>query len=346
MPHESGCFGAVSGGPSRDVPPGATARSSSLRRVGCATLRPWRDLRASSPFMTTLARSLLCTFLVSGLLLAQRADPAPKEPKPAPAANPHAYVPFREHDLAKVARLDGTPEQRTVTLEGAALHAFVEDLFRHARSYPTSFADDEEKALATREAKALGEVLEVAIGNPDADVDLRVLLDAARLEVCAHNLDVAGAATRARGYFERILAKDAEHAEAHLHFGMHLVGLPGGAKDAVPHLEFARDHGQKVALRGLGLAHVMLGDREKAIAYLRAWAKEFEGDVGTARMIDALEHGAEIGVRTVEGDKAAEKDAKKEPAPKKLPEPENRMLESPESHRAWSGAELLRRRFP
>lgn len=290
--------------------------------------------------MTTLAPSLLCSLLASGLLLAQRADPAPPQPAPkapraeaeqgsgtpaatraardaAKAANPHAYVPFRAHDLATIARLGGPPERRTVTLEGAALHAFVDDLFRHARSYPPSFADDEEKAVATREAKALGEVLEIAIGNPDADVDHRLLLDAARLEVCAHNLDVAGAATRARRYFERILAKDAEHAEAHLHFGMHLVGLPGGAKDAVPHLEFARDHGQKVALRGLGLAHVMLGDRAKAIACFRAWAKEFEGDVGTARMIEALENGAEIGVRTVEGDKEAEKGAKEQGGGKK-----------------------------
>lgn len=265
--------------------------------------------------MTTNLGSLLAPLLAVGFALAQDSEQAPARTGPAkaaedakPAANPHGYVPYRAHDVRAIVQRVGTKEQPTMTLDGRALHAFVEDLFAHARSYPVAFADDEEKAIARRESSAMSEVLAVAIGDEAAKVDLRVLLDAARLETCAHNLDLKGAATRARHYYERVLKADPEHVEAHLYYGMHLIGLPGSAKDAIPHLEFARDKGQKVAIRGLGLAYVMLQDREKALLHLRAWAKEFEGDVGTARMIDALEHGAEIGVRTVEGDKEKGKD--------------------------------------
>lgn len=274
--------------------------------------------------MKTLAASLFATLFCCGLAFAQGNEPAPapvetrkEAPKDAAPAPDDGYVPYRAHDPKTVFVVRGPKEKRTLSIEGAALHALVDDLFAHARDYPPRFAKDEEKALAVREADGASKMLQIAIGDPKTKVDVRLLLDAARLEVCAHNLDVAGAATRARGYFERILEADPEHAQAHLHFGMHLLGLPGGAKDAVPHLQFAHEHGEAVALRGLGFAHLYLQDKEKALVHLRAWAKDHPDDEAAATMIEALESGVEIDVKHVDGDAKKEEKGKGETGEKK-----------------------------
>ena len=271
-----------------------------------------------------MPRLLVPLFVVvasAGIACSQESEPAlaPKA-KAAPRANPHAYVPYRGHDLAAVVKLAGNGDEHAFRIDGALLEAVVDDLFAHARSYPTSFGDDAEKAIAVGEVEALSEVLAIAIGEAAQGEDLPILVLAGQLEAVGHNLEVVGSTKRARSYFERILKADPKHHDAHLHFGMHLVGIRGGAKEALPHLRLAHEHGHGVALRGIGLAHLMLGERDQAIACLREWLANNEGDVGVARWIDALSHGAESSPRTVEGD-AEEKQQAATTAPESAQSP-------------------------
>lgn len=269
--------------------------------------------------MSSIHRSAVAALLTIVSSLGAQATPAPTPApsKPAPPTSQRpVYIPYAAHDLAKIVEVGGEEGKRTATVHGDALGVLVDDLSRHARNYPVAFAKKSEQELAKREAEQVGAMLAIVLGEAQPKEDVVMLLLAAKLEACAHNLDVKAAAQRAQGYFERILKAAPEHVEAHLHFGMHLLGLPGRAKEALPHLQFAHEHGDPVAQRGLGMAHLMLGDRAVALRCLEEWLAKNEGDVSTARLIEALKSGAEISTQKQPPQEGDGKPAPKGAAPK------------------------------
>jgi tetratricopeptide (TPR) repeat protein len=171
----------------------------------------------------------------------------------------------------------------------------VDDLAEHARDYPPKFRGEEEKSRAERDAKALVAIFDKLTAEKDASADL--LLKAAFVDGLAHNLDIRGAAEKAAQNYDRVLTRTPDNPRANLNFGIFLAGV-GKWKESLPYLEKALKLGLDDAKYTLGVVHMSLGDKEKAIELLEGFGKTHPQDPRPKQLISAIRSG-EIRVKTV-----------------------------------------------
>jgi tetratricopeptide (TPR) repeat protein len=233
-------------------------------------------------------------------------QPAGETPKPLnetkPAASGKAepsdrYVPYEAQDVRAVFEVKkGTDGKAHASIRIGELRKLVDRLGEYARNHPVRFRSPAEKALAIKDAQAASKVLApmLAGAQPDAKLPPNLLLAAGDLEAIAHNLDIEGSAERATAFYERLLKQDPEHALGNLNYGMFLAGTATRGKDAIPFLEKAAAAGQVLAHRGLGVVHLTLDDKTKALEHLRKWSAANPDDAETKEMIAAIESGAPI----------------------------------------------------
>ena len=130
------------------------------------------------------------------------------------------------------------------TFDGPALHSYLVHLGQFAANYPPKFRSKDDRARAERHVDAVSKMLQItwpkdswdqeSAGEEDSQRYCNFMLLAGRLESMGHNLDRSKSAERAIDYFDRILAIDADHGPANLHYGMFLAGTARGQKKALP----------------------------------------------------------------------------------------------------------------
>jgi tetratricopeptide (TPR) repeat protein len=202
------------------------------------------------------------------------------------------YRPYVRHDLSKAMTInDGAAGKKTVSIDLRVVAAAVDDLSRHARDYPPKFREQEERVDAEQDAKSLSQLFDLLTGPEGDEVGVHVLLLAARLESIGHNLEIKGAAARAVRHFERLLAREPDHAEANLRYGGFLAGTATRQKDSIPYLEKALRLGEEGARFTLGMAHLMLRDQDRALEHLEEYAKRHPGHTTTLELIAAIKSG-------------------------------------------------------
>jgi tetratricopeptide (TPR) repeat protein len=213
-------------------------------------------------------------------LVAQAEEPkAPKE-----------YKPYGRHDLRDALTTKKTEDGKDRYLvDTKVIDKVVRDLAAHAKDYPPTFRSDEEKSRAVRDAAALVKVFDVLTAKKDADPEL--LLSAAFVDGIAHNLDVKGAAQKAIENYERVLKAEPDNAKANLQYGIFLAGTGSRQKDCIAYLEKALKLGVDDARYTLGLVHLTLGDKDKAIEYLEAYSKTQPKDERPQQIIEAIKSG-------------------------------------------------------
>lgn len=267
------------------------------------------------PSVRMFALALAVAFPLPASLRAQGAEkPAVVEPPAKAAPAKDDYQAYKGHAIREVLTLekDGSGKAKA-KLDGAKLEAVLDDLGSHARNYPPTFRDDRERRLAERDLKDLSKMFSLLLDPKRESADVELLLLAGQAEAMGHNLDLAGASDRAVGYFERLLKLSPDHALGHLHYGMHLAGTAKGQKDGIVHLEKAAALGVVLAHRGLGIAHLILGDRGKSAAHLKQWLAKNPTDEASKRMLEAIESGAKI--ESVDGPAPADGKKPVEPKP-------------------------------
>jgi tetratricopeptide (TPR) repeat protein len=221
------------------------------------------------------------------LLLASAASQDP--PPPATSQPSVGQAPYGQYDADKAlvtkTAEDGTEESY---IDLAYVDEMLDDLWRHARDYPTKFASAEDRERATLDARQLQPIVDVLAERENASP--QNLRRAALLYSMAHNLDVPDAAEKAHGYFQKWIARDPKDAAARYHFGMFLTGS-GSAATAIPHFEEALRLGETQARWGLGMAYLYTGQNEKALEQLEAYARLHPDHEHAAMMIAAIREG-------------------------------------------------------
>ena len=176
------------------------------------------------------------------------------------------------------------PPGKGGTFNVAYLDRVLQDLGQHAANYPPQFDSARDQQRAQRDVGFLMGMLDAGFG---AAAPPEVLLRMGTLGAYGHNLELPNAAAYAQTRFTRLLQTNPEHVAGNYHYGQFLAGT-GRAKEALPYLTKAKDKGVVAALYALGMVHLSLGDKPRAIEMLTAYqrAEPTNGSVG--KLIQAI----------------------------------------------------------
>jgi len=196
--------------------------------------------------------------------------------------------PYGHYDATQIVLTSQTPAGKTYSLDMPYLDRMLNDLARHALGYPTRFDTPEDQQRATRDAQALGSMLDILLQTPQADAAL--LLRAGIVHSIGHNLDIAGAAPKADATFQRLLAAQPDDAQGNYMYGNFLAGS-GQSQKAVTFLEKALALGVTDANYSLGLNYLTLGDTQKALAYFEAHLQQNPDNQHIKDLVEAIQEG-------------------------------------------------------
>ena len=168
------------------------------------------------------------------------------------------------------------------------LDAMLDDIAQHAANYPPQFDSAADRQRAQRDVTNLMGMLDTAFGATGAPPE--ILLRMGILGAAGHNLDIPNAAAYAEARFGKLLSASPEHPLANYHYGQLLAGS-GRLKEAMPYLFKARDKGVVPASYTLGIAHLGLGDQQKALVYLGEYQKVQPADPNVGKLILAIREG-------------------------------------------------------
>ncbi|MBI4756335.1 MAG: tetratricopeptide repeat protein [Betaproteobacteria bacterium] len=200
---------------------------------------------------------------------------------------------YGKYDPGRLLVVSETPAGKKRGIDVAYLDAMLSDLASHAMRYPPRFDSIEDRQRAARDVTALSGMLEVLANDPAANPELLVRLG--MLHSMGHNLDLAGAAQKASVTFQRLLSASPSHPRGNYRYGMFLAGTDR-AKEAIPYLEKALAAGVPEAAYTLGMAHLSLGNTEKALIHLDDYHRRHPGDADAAKFVEAL-RGGKVEVR-------------------------------------------------
>jgi tetratricopeptide (TPR) repeat protein len=179
-----------------------------------------------------------------------------------------------------------------VTFDLKYFDQVLADLQVVLNTYPPHFASSADRERAILDVRSFSKIVEIALTDrPDPPIEL--LWRAGALSAMGHQLDLAEAPKKAVDYFNKAVRVDPNHPEANYRFGVFLCG----ANDPWPGINFllkARALGVDAADYSLGMAYLIVDDRERAETSFRDYLKRHPGDKVAAETLRALERGDEI----------------------------------------------------
>lgn len=176
-----------------------------------------------------------------------------------------------------------------------AADAAVSNLGQFAGGYPTRFdnAADQQEGLGDARAliKLYTGMIETKIITPKHPAYRHVLLQLARLNSMAHNMDERGAAEQADRRYRQLIALESGQAKAALQeeYGRFLT-FSNQPAAALPVLRQAVKSGNTQARRTLGLALLTQGKQTEAETELRAYLRQVPQDSEIKTLLEAM-HG-------------------------------------------------------
>lgn len=254
-----------------------------------------RSTRVDGRLAKVVCLAALTACAHAGERVATSSEVPPSTTMPEPARVGKHYS---AHDPTRLlGRRDG-PEGREAFVDLRYLDAVIDDLGVVLSDYPPAFATPGDRDQAVADVRMFAGALEALLSSPPQPVEL--LWRAGRLHALGHQLDLAGEAELAARRFAEALSLDPNLMTGNYFFGVFLAGT-GSARQAIPYLEKARAAGLPQADRDLGLAYVVLQDRERAMTHLRRYLKLRPEDLGTLRLLRALERGEPIRTERIGG---------------------------------------------
>lgn len=192
---------------------------------------------------------------------------------------------YAAYDLKSLLTTSETPSGARHGFNVTYLDRMLDDLYRHAKDAPARFDTPQERERALRDVTALSKMLDILIAGEKADPEL--LRRAALLNLIGHNMGIAGADSRADAIYRRLLAAEPLDPQGNYMYGTFLAG-ERKAKEALPYLEKALSLGVLDATFTIAVVHLILGNKEKAVANLEAYKRRHPDDGDIAQIIDVI----------------------------------------------------------
>jgi tetratricopeptide (TPR) repeat protein len=197
-------------------------------------------------------------------------------------------APYGNHDARRILSTTDTPTGKQHGIDLPYLDNMLADIASHARNYPPAFDSDADRQRATRDTATLAGMLGLLTENADAHPE--ILFRAATVNSYGHNLKIAGAAEKANALFQRLLARAPDDPRGNHAYGVFLAGA-ARPRESLPYLEKALAAGIVDAAYALGLVHVSLGDKDRALHYLETYRARAPADRQVVTLIEAVRSG-------------------------------------------------------
>jgi Tfp pilus assembly protein PilF len=142
--------------------------------------------------------------------------------------------------------------------------------------------------VAEKLDKLIG-VLAIVEENQQKNADF--LLKSAFVQSMAHNINMKGAAKKAKEEFDKLLELEPDNIKGNYLYGMFLSGTQKYHFESIPYLEKAFALGETDAQYTLGLLYYQQGDKNKGLSYLREYAANNPEQERVKKVISAIESG-------------------------------------------------------
>ncbi|MDR1276022.1 MAG: hypothetical protein LBL72_06550 [Candidatus Accumulibacter sp.] len=195
---------------------------------------------------------------------------------------------YGNHDPKRLLTVSETPAGKKYGFDGAYLDQMLNDLSAHAKSYPPQFDTPEDKQRAIRDVRTLSGMLDILIKVPAPDPEF--LFRAAYVNSMGHNLDIPGAADKADAIFLKLLAAKPSDPRGNFAYGAFLAGA-GKSREALPYLEKALSAGVADAAYAIGMTHLALGEKERALKSFEDYKRRNPKDAKVDTLIEGIRSG-------------------------------------------------------
>ena len=187
------------------------------------------------------------------------------------------------YQLAKLVSLTETNHSVTVNL--LYFSQLLDDLERHAGSYPPKFEFADDRQRAEHDVIAVSKMLDPLIDNPSTSPPL--LLRLGVLHAIAFNLDVPDSFQKAGSAFNKLLSLIPDDPQANYRYGSFLAATTRKG-EGIPFLEKAKSLGVVNADYWLGSSYALVGNKAKAIENLDAYTRRTPSDANAAKLLEAI----------------------------------------------------------
>ena len=193
---------------------------------------------------------------------------------------------YGHYDIKKVVTVTETaPGKPSANINIAYLSQILDDLSRHASTYPPHFESADDRRRAEHDLSAISAALDPLTESFSHNPDL--LMRMALLHAFGHNLDIPDSSQKAVAAFTTLLKLTPDDPMANYRYGVFLASTTK-AGDGIPYLEKAKDLGVVNADYWLGVSYQVAGDKIKAVENLQNYVKRVPSDANAARMLDAI----------------------------------------------------------
>jgi tetratricopeptide (TPR) repeat protein len=195
---------------------------------------------------------------------------------------------YGNYDVRKIVSVrEDVNGKKLASIDIGYLDKITSDLSTHAENYPPRFDTDEDKNKARKDIGQLVYILSVLEeGNGDKEIMIR----AAHIYSIAHNLDVQGAAEKAKNVYSQLISRYPDNSNIAYHYGVFLAGT-GQLDESMPYLNKALSAGILNANFSIGMVYIAKGDKEKALTCLKKYIAANPKDVNASHIIEAIESG-------------------------------------------------------
>lgn len=195
---------------------------------------------------------------------------------------------YGNYDPKRMLTVSETPSGKRYGIDSGYLDQMLNDLAVHAKNYPPQFDTPQDRQRATQDTKVLSGMLDIMVNSPNPNPEL--LMRAGFLNSIGHNLDIAGAAEKTSSIFQKLLSVAPSDPRGNYMYGTFLANTTR-FKEALPFLEKALAVGVADAAYSIGMAHLALGDKEKALESLETYRRNRPSDGNIDKIIEAIRNG-------------------------------------------------------
>jgi hypothetical protein len=192
---------------------------------------------------------------------------------------------YGHYDTAKVISVATAPGKQSATVNITYLSQILDDLGRHAGTYPVTFQFPDDRQRAERDVSAISGLLDPLSQNFSHSPPL--LLRLGLLHAIGFNLDIPDSHDKAVAAFSTLLELTPDDPQANYQYGAFLAATTRKG-EGIPYLDKAKSLGVVNADYWLGWSYVSVGEKTKAIENLENYTKRVPGDQNAAQILDAV----------------------------------------------------------